>query len=30
MDFVFLAAAAVMLVAMAGMVIGCDTLGGRR
>jgi hypothetical protein len=30
MDFIFLAGAAVMLIAMLGMVIGCDKLGARR
>jgi hypothetical protein len=30
MDFVFLAGAAVMFVAMLGMVIGCDQLGVRK
>lgn len=29
MDFVYLAAAALMFVAMLGMVIGCHKLGGR-
>ena len=30
MDFVFLGGAAVMFVAMRGMVIGCDKLGVRK
>ena len=30
MDFVFLAAAAVMFIALLGMVIGCDKLGVRK
>jgi hypothetical protein len=30
MDVVFLVAAAVMFVAMVGMVIGCDKLGVRK
>jgi hypothetical protein len=30
MDFVFLAGAAVMFVAMLGMVVGCDKLGVRK
>jgi hypothetical protein len=30
MDFIFLAGAAVMFVAMLGMVIGCDKLGERK
>jgi hypothetical protein len=30
MDFVFLAGAAVMFVAMLAMVIGCDSLGVRK
>ena len=30
MDFVFLIGAAVMFVAMLGMVIGCDRLGVRK
>jgi hypothetical protein len=30
MDFIFLAGAAVMVIAMFGMVIGCDRLGVRR
>lgn len=29
MDIIFLAGAVTMLVAMLGMVIGCDKLGGR-
>jgi hypothetical protein len=29
MDFVYLAGAAIALVAMLGMVIGCDRLGAR-
>jgi len=29
MDFVYLAGAAVMFIAMLGMVIGCDKLGVR-
>ena len=30
MDFIFLAGAAVMFIAMLGMVIGCDKLGVRQ
>ncbi len=30
MDFLFLAAVALMFVAMLGMVIGCEQLGGRQ
>jgi hypothetical protein len=30
MDFVFLAGAAIMFVALLGMVIGCDKLGVRK
>ena len=30
MDFVFLAGATVMFIAMLGMVIGCDRLGARK
>ena len=30
MDVIFLVGAAVMFVAMLGMVIGCDTLGVRK
>jgi hypothetical protein len=30
MDFIFLAAAAVMFIAMLGVVIGCDKLGVRK
>ena len=30
MDFIFLAGAAVLLIAMLGMVIGCDRLGVRK
>jgi hypothetical protein len=30
MDFIFLAGAAVMFIAMLGMVIGCDKLGVRK
>ena len=29
MDFVYLATVAVLVIAMLGMVIGCDMLGGR-
>ena len=29
MDFVYLAGAAAMLVALLGLVVGCDKLGGR-
>ena len=29
MDFVFLVGAAVMLAAVVGMALGCDTLAGR-
>lgn len=30
MDFIFLAGAAVMFIAMLGMAIGCDKLGVRK
>ena len=30
MDFIFLAGAAVLFIAMLGMVIGCDKLGVRK
>lgn len=30
MDFIFLAGAAVVFIAMLGMVIGCDKLGVRK